>query len=789
MADKPVTREEKYLAYLTGDYTGELPKPITRKEKYLYELCLKGMGGEISPEEIKNAVNEYLEKNPVLPGATTEQAQQIEQNKTDVASLKQETGSLKSELGELNNTVFSGSKTEYLKNVSWKFITNSTRIQTTYRQNIQNDFYVEPLTGTKVLIYAYSTNTGSVAKTYDWMKEKTLIRCEYPYYSFVLANVDDSVIAGLSFSNNLQVYSRLGESTFDKMDNKLELLTLSKISGSLPINGLWVPGTLTVNSSTKKVDRTYNDKVLRTEKKLRVSEQSVITVSSEYMIKAFYFNDDDTVAAYTDYVSSITVNTSYSYFRLLLRRKDDVAIECSESEKVILLGANAFFYDGYEKIPLYEDWRVGGADISSSTNVTMNSSNKRMMTCYYHTFTSDFVIECKTGYEVLILPYDKDKKMQGAIDWRKNRFYTKNSYSYYKFLLRKSDNGVMTYADRLNVSIYGSTIDDTADIEYNGVLIFEDDFNASALNRNIWNIERGFYRTSNGQYYVSENVMVKDSNLVFKAERKSYKGFNWISGRVNSNRHFDVKHGRIEARIKLSGEEGIFPAFWTLGSDYYFEFAEDTQTPLRLGQDWPYCGEIDVFEYHGTDAFVTSNCHWSDENGEHLTFGSIKSVPIDVKTYHVYAMEWDERKIKFSVDGDVHYVVKTGDISTNGYEPFNHAHYLILNLAMDNDVPESVKECYMYTDWVRVYSLDNSPTNCTQLQFNECKVSLNVGDTIMLEPTILPGKTHDNTITWESSDANVATVYNGKVTKIKKGNAIIKAITRNGIAAECVIND
>lgn len=98
MADKPVTREEKYLAYLTGDYTGELPKPITRKEKYLYELCLKGIGGEISPEEIKNAVNEYLEKNPVKPGATTEQAQQIEQNKTDVASLKED-------LTELDNKI------------------------------------------------------------------------------------------------------------------------------------------------------------------------------------------------------------------------------------------------------------------------------------------------------------------------------------------------------------------------------------------------------------------------------------------------------------------------------------------------------------------------------------------------------------------------------------------------------------------------------------------------------------------------------------------------------------
>lgn len=101
MADKPVTREEKYLAYLTGDYKGELPKPITRKEKYLYELCLKGIGGEISPEEIKAAVNEYLEKNPVKPGATTEQAQQIEQNKTDVASLKEETSSLKEDLNNI----------------------------------------------------------------------------------------------------------------------------------------------------------------------------------------------------------------------------------------------------------------------------------------------------------------------------------------------------------------------------------------------------------------------------------------------------------------------------------------------------------------------------------------------------------------------------------------------------------------------------------------------------------------------------------------------------------------
>lgn len=44
----------------------------------------------VSDEKIQSAVTNYLTVNPVLPGATTEQAQQIEQNKTDVASLKED---------------------------------------------------------------------------------------------------------------------------------------------------------------------------------------------------------------------------------------------------------------------------------------------------------------------------------------------------------------------------------------------------------------------------------------------------------------------------------------------------------------------------------------------------------------------------------------------------------------------------------------------------------------------------------------------------------------------------
>lgn len=47
-----------YLAKLTGDYTGEVPKPITRKERYLYKLCIDGIG--TSKEAVAEAVQTYL---------------------------------------------------------------------------------------------------------------------------------------------------------------------------------------------------------------------------------------------------------------------------------------------------------------------------------------------------------------------------------------------------------------------------------------------------------------------------------------------------------------------------------------------------------------------------------------------------------------------------------------------------------------------------------------------------------------------------------------------------------
>lgn len=62
-----VTRKEKYYQYLaTG--TGVIPDPVTREEQYLYYLCKNGgTGGEVTPEQIQQAVDNYLEDNPVEP--------------------------------------------------------------------------------------------------------------------------------------------------------------------------------------------------------------------------------------------------------------------------------------------------------------------------------------------------------------------------------------------------------------------------------------------------------------------------------------------------------------------------------------------------------------------------------------------------------------------------------------------------------------------------------------------------------------------------------------------------
>lgn len=123
----------------------------------------------VSDDKIQSAVTNYLTVNPVLPGATTEQAQQIEQNKADVASLKEETGSLKE---DLDNNVARG----YRKNlfdkdsvmVGYRLYVNQVGTKQTYTTNDTKCIIRIPIEGgktfglTKVSAYSFVDNENTL---------------------------------------------------------------------------------------------------------------------------------------------------------------------------------------------------------------------------------------------------------------------------------------------------------------------------------------------------------------------------------------------------------------------------------------------------------------------------------------------------------------------------------------------------------------------------------------------------------------------------------------------------
>ena len=89
-------------------------------------------------------------------------------------------------------------------------------------------------------------------------------------------------------------------------------------------------------------------------------------------------------------------------------------------------------------------------------------------------------------------------------------------------------------------------------------------------------------------------------------------------------------------------------------------------------------------------------------------------------------------------------------------------------------------------------SNDTNPSNETTtiavsgLTLDKETVTLEEGTTFTLTATVTPDNATDNTVTWTSSDAAVATVSDGKVTAVKSGEATITAKSGDK-TAECKV--
>jgi beta-glucanase (GH16 family) len=202
-------------------------------------------------------------------------------------------------------------------------------------------------------------------------------------------------------------------------------------------------------------------------------------------------------------------------------------------------------------------------------------------------------------------------------------------------------------------------------------------------------------------------IKIKKGNLVIEARKENsahyqcwYGTCQYTSARLNTNTHFNVKYGRIEARIKIPNAQGLWPAFWLLGTNI-------------ASAGWPACGEIDVMEHIGrTPTTIYGTIHGPNLSGTSpYGFGGTYTLPRGhvADNYHIYAVQWDNSQISFFVD-NVKYstVTKANALQRNGQWVFDHPFYIILNNAIGGSWPHNPDQTTvfpqkMYVDYVRVY--------------------------------------------------------------------------------------
>ena len=237
------------------------------------------------------------------------------------------------------------------------------------------------------------------------------------------------------------------------------------------------------------------------------------------------------------------------------------------------------------------------------------------------------------------------------------------------------------------------------------VLTMSDEFDGdegTPPNPAMWTYDVGGDGWGNGQLEFNtefvENVSLDgEGNLRIRALEEFYMGNEYTSARIKTQRLFEQKYGRFEARIKLPEGQGLWPAFWMLGANV-------DEVP------WPDCGEIDVMEYQGQrPSRVFGSLHGPGYSGGEAISGDF-SLP-DGETFaddfHVFAVEWDPSLIRFSVDGEPYQTVRSTEVP-RGKWVFDHEFFVILNLAVGGTLggpvgPDTVFPAEVRVDYVRIF--------------------------------------------------------------------------------------
>jgi beta-glucanase (GH16 family) len=214
------------------------------------------------------------------------------------------------------------------------------------------------------------------------------------------------------------------------------------------------------------------------------------------------------------------------------------------------------------------------------------------------------------------------------------------------------------------------------------------------------NNERQFYTTR------VENVVLDGAGhlvITARAEPASsaygcwYGRCLYTSARLKTKGLFAQAYGRFEARIRIPRGQGLWPAFWMLGTDID-----------AVG--WPRSGEIDIMENIGREpAIAHGTLHgpgYSGANG--IGRADTLSSGAYADDYHIFSVAWQPNEIRWYVDGRLYHRVTPADLPSGTAWVYDHPFFLLLNVAVgggwpgDPDTSTTFPQT-MVVDYVRVY--------------------------------------------------------------------------------------
>ncbi|RQX09995.1 glycoside hydrolase family 16 protein [Micromonospora arida] len=241
-----------------------------------------------------------------------------------------------------------------------------------------------------------------------------------------------------------------------------------------------------------------------------------------------------------------------------------------------------------------------------------------------------------------------------------------------------------------------------------GPISWQDEFNSPAgtpVDQNKWRFDTGGGGWGNNerQYYTnstSNAVHDGQGNLVITARRDNpanyqchYGRCEYTSARLLTAATFTQTYGRFEARIKIPRGQGIWPAFWMLGT----------------GGGWPDAGEIDVMENIGREPnTVYGTVHGPGySGGGGITGSRTLDAPL-ADTFHTYRVDWEPNVITWYVDGVQYHRVDPARLGGSRWV-FDHPFFMILNVAVGGNWPgypdgSTQFPQQMLVDYVRVSS-------------------------------------------------------------------------------------